>query len=68
MSQYMVTARIQGFTPDQMAKAFRGATGHSSGVVSASVVAIGGETWDDYIRNATEGLKILFFIGLRGCV
>lgn len=72
LCQYMVTAKLSGLTPDQMLAtqgengAIKGATGHSQGVVTASVIAMGGQTWDDYIQNACEGLKVLFFIGLRG--
>lgn len=66
MCQYMVTARIQQLTPDQMTSTLKGATGHSQGVVTAAVIAMGGATWDDYIKNAQEGLKVLFAIGLRG--
>lgn len=64
--QYMVTGRLLGFTPTEMAQRMRGATGHSQGVVTAAVISMGGSTWDDYIANANEGLKILFYIGLRG--
>lgn len=63
----MATSRILGFkTPDEMARKMKGATGHSQGVVTATVIAMGGQSWDDYVRNACEGLKVLFAIGLRG--
>lgn len=68
MAQYMVTARLQGLQPDQMAQRLKGATGHSQGVVTAAVVAMGGKDWDEYCKNACEGLKVLFSIGLRGYV
>lgn len=68
LCQYMVTARLQGLTPDGMAKAIKGATGHSQGVVTAAVVAMGGKDWEEYIDNACKGLKVLFSIGLRGWV
>lgn len=66
MCQYMVTARLQGLAPDQMTKIVKGATGHSQGVVTATVIALGGSSWEEYIKNAQEGLRVLFAIGLRG--
>lgn len=67
MCQFMVTGRILGYkTPKEFATSMKGATGHSQGVVTATVIAMGGDSWDEYIQNACEGLKVLFSIGLRG--
>ena len=67
LAQYMATSRILGFTtPDAMANRMKGATGHSQGVATAAVIAMGGKDWDEYVKNACEGLKVLFAIGLRG--
>lgn len=72
LSQYVVTAKILGLTPKEMAAKFKGATGHSQGVVTAAMMAIdldGTDAWDSFNQIAAhKALKMLFYLGLRGCV
>jgi fatty acid synthase subunit beta len=70
IAQYLVTARALDFEPDAFRDRLKGATGHSQGVVTAAVIAMstGAKGWDGFVENALEGLKVLFFIGLLGCV
>ncbi|GAA93988.1 uncharacterized protein L969DRAFT_81472 [Mixia osmundae IAM 14324] len=73
LAQYAVTAKILNLSPDQMlarqddaTSGILGLTGHSQGVVSATVTAMGGSSWAVWTENALKALEVLFFIGLRG--
>lgn len=63
--QYVIACRVTDLTPGQMRSAFKGATGHSQGVVSAVAIA-SSESWDDLEANIAKAVKHLFYLGLRG--
>lgn len=63
--QYVVACRITDQTPGQMRALFKGATGHSQGVVSAVAIA-SSNTWEDLDQNILKAVKHLFYLGLRG--
>lgn len=44
---------------------FKGATGHSQGVVSAVAIAVS-DTWQSLSDNIVKATKLLFYLGLRG--
>lgn len=63
--QYVVSCRVTDKTPGQMRELFKGATGHSQGVVSAVAIAAS-SSWDELDENILKAVKFLFYIGLRG--
>ncbi len=65
LAQYIVSCRVTDLTPGQMRSLFKGATGHSQGVVSA-VVLSSSDTWETLETNILKAVKLLFYIGLRG--
>lgn len=71
LSQYVVTAKVLGLSPSQMTAKFKGATGHSQGVVTAALMAMdfgNNADWQTFDAAAQKALKVLFYIGLRGSV
>ena len=68
--QYIATARALGLSPEEMRSKFSGATGHSQGVVTATIISkqLDGKGWEAFENAALEGLKLLFYIGMRGLV
>ncbi|KAI5478179.1 fatty acid synthase subunit beta [Pseudohyphozyma bogoriensis] len=71
LSQYLVYGLSSGLSPHAFGALFKGATGHSQGVVSACVVARkypadGQGGWQPFYDAAVEGLEVLFQIGLQG--
>jgi fatty acid synthase subunit beta len=48
-----------------MRSLFKGATGHSQGVISAVAIA-SSDSWDSLEANILKAVKHLFYIGLRG--
>jgi fatty acid synthase subunit beta len=63
--QYVVSCRVTDLSPGEMRALFKGATGHSQGVVSAVAVAAS-DSWDSLHANILKAVKLLFYIGLRG--
>lgn len=63
--QYVVSCRVTDLTPGEMRSLFKGATGHSQGVVSAVAVA-SSDSWESLNANIAKATKLLFYIGLRG--
>jgi fatty acid synthase subunit beta len=63
--QYVISAKIADLTPGEMLARFKGATGHSQGVVSAVAVAAA-TSWESLEENILKAVKLLFYIGLRG--
>lgn len=64
-AQYVVACRVADVHPGQMRSLFKGATGHSQGVVSA--IAIGSsDSWESLETNIFKAVKHLFYLGLRG--
>lgn len=64
LAQYLVSCRVTDITPGQMRALFKGATGHSQGIISA--VAIASSTDSTLVDNVLKAIKHLFHIGLRG--
>ncbi|WVQ81978.1 hypothetical protein IAT38_004105 [Cryptococcus sp. DSM 104549] len=65
LAQYVVSCRVAGLNPGEMRERFAGATGHSSGVVSAVAIA-SSSNWASLEANILKAVKQLFFIGYRG--
>lgn len=65
LAQYVVSCRVTDLTPGQMRSLFKGATGHSQGIVSAVAVA-SSHSWDTLEANILKAVKHLFYLGLRG--
>ena len=63
--QYLVACRVANLTPGEMLSLFKGATGHSQGIVSAVCIAAS-TSFESFTENALKALKWLFFCGLRG--
>jgi fatty acid synthase subunit beta len=64
-AQYVVACRIADVHPGQMRSLFKGATGHSQGVVSAIAIA-SSDSWESLETNIAKAVKHLFYLGLRG--
>ncbi|BGP17655.1 hypothetical protein JCM10213_004639 [Rhodosporidiobolus nylandii] len=74
LAQYVVYGKGSSLGPAELAAKFKGATGHSQGVVSALVIAReypaakadGSDAWEPFYEQALRGLTVLFQIGLQG--
>lgn len=74
LAQYVVFGKGHHLGPKELADKFKGATGHSQGVVSAAVIAAsypaqvadGSDAWEPFYEHALEGLTVLFQLGLQG--
>ncbi|KAL7423454.1 hypothetical protein Q5752_001034 [Cryptotrichosporon argae] len=65
LAQYVVSARVADLSPGELRSLFKGATGHSQGVVSAVAVA-SSSSWEELEESILKAVKLLFYIGLRG--
>ena len=65
LAQYIVACRVTDVHPGQMRSYFKGATGHSQGVVSAVAIA-SSSSWASLEENVIKAVRLLFLIGLRG--
>lgn len=65
LAQYLISCNVTDVSPGQMRQLFKGATGHSQGVVSAVAIATS-DSLESFHANALKAVKLLFFIGLRG--
>jgi fatty acid synthase subunit beta len=65
LAQYVVACRVADLHPGQMRSLFKGATGHSQGVVSAVAIA-SSDSWESLEDNFAKAVKHLFYLGLRG--
>lgn len=65
LAQYLVSCSVTDLSPGQMRDLFKGATGHSQGVVSAVAIATS-DSLESFHTNALKAVKLLFYIGLRG--
>jgi len=65
LAQYLVSCRVTDVNPGEMRSLFKGATGHSQGLVSAVAIASSG-SWESLESNILKAVKLLFYIGLRG--
>ncbi|GAA5825048.1 hypothetical protein JCM11251_006076 [Rhodosporidiobolus azoricus] len=74
LCQYIVYGKGSSLGPAELGAKFKGATGHSQGVVSALVIAReypadkqdGSDAWQPFYEQALRGLTVLFQIGLQG--
>lgn len=73
LAQYIVYGKGLNLGPNELGQKFKGATGHSQGVVSAAVIAReypaqveGVDAWIPFYEQANHGLSVLFQIGLQG--
>ncbi len=65
LALYVVSCRVTDLNPGEMRALFKGATGHSQGVISA-VATAASDSWESLGINVLKAVKLLFFIGLRG--
>lgn len=65
LAQYVVSCRVTDVSPAEMRERFKGATGHSQGVISAVAIA-SSDSWSNLYENILKAVKQLFYIGLRG--
>ncbi|OCF76033.1 fatty acid synthase subunit beta [Kwoniella mangroviensis CBS 8886] len=65
LAQYVVSCRVTDLTPAEMRSSFKGATGHSQGVISAVAIA-SSDSWQSLNGNILKAVKHLFYVGLRG--
>ncbi|KIR78245.1 fatty acid synthase subunit beta, fungi type [Cryptococcus gattii EJB2] len=65
LAQYVVSCRVTDLSPAEMRERFKGATGHSQGVISAVAIA-SSSAWSSLYENILKAVKQLFYIGLRG--
>jgi len=61
---FKVTCHILGYTPEQMHKTLAGVTGHSQGIIIATLVAAA-TSWESFDKLGLECLSILQSIGAR---
>jgi fatty acid synthase subunit beta len=73
LAQYVVFGKGHNLGPKELGEIFKGATGHSQGVVSAAVIAAkypaaeeGKDAWEPFYEHALQGLTVLFQMGLQG--
>ncbi|KAK4046932.1 fatty acid synthase alpha subunit Lsd1 [Microbotryomycetes sp. JL201] len=74
LAQYVVYGKGANLGPAELGQRFKGATGHSQGVISACVIAStyppaktdGSDSWEPFYEQALYGLTVLFQIGLQG--
>lgn len=74
LAQYVVFGKGSNLGPHELGAKFKGATGHSQGVVSAAVIARSyppqqagvADAWEPFYEHALYGLTVLFQIGLQG--
>jgi fatty acid synthase subunit beta len=64
LCHYIVTCKALGAHPGEIRELFKGATGHSQGVVTATAIAAS-EDWPSFFKAAKNALTILFWIGCR---
>jgi fatty acid synthase subunit beta len=65
LAQYVISCRVTDLNPGEMRDLFKGATGHSQGIVSAVAIAAS-DSWETLEVNVLKAIKLLFYIGLRG--
>lgn len=65
LAYFAFLGKSLGRTPGQFLEIFGGLTGHSQGIIVAAAVAAV-DTWEDFQHAATNAIKILFWIGVRG--
>ncbi|TXT15634.1 hypothetical protein VHUM_00137 [Vanrija humicola] len=63
--QYVVSARIADVSPGELRELYKGATGHSQGIISAVAIAAS-TSWESLYENIEKAVRLLFFVGLRG--
>lgn len=63
--QYLVACRVAKVTPEELRSRFKGATGHSQGLISAVCIAAS-STYQSFFENTKKALRWLFYSGLRG--
>ncbi|KAJ1969223.1 fatty acid synthase alpha subunit Lsd1, partial [Dispira parvispora] len=64
LMHYVVMCRVLDLTPGQVRRNFVAATGHSQGIVAATVIAAS-DSWESFYTNAERGLGLLFWMGTR---
>nr|ODN98836.1 hypothetical protein L204_02800 [Cryptococcus depauperatus CBS 7855] len=65
LAQYVVSARVCDLSPARLRDSFKGATGHSQGIISAVAIA-SSSSWSSLYENILKAIRHLFYIGLRG--
>ncbi len=64
LSHYLVSLRTLGMQPGELARLWRGTTGHSQGIMSSVVVAASA-TEAAFTRNSAQAVRYLLWQGLR---
>ncbi|KAF7591456.1 hypothetical protein BBP40_001559 [Aspergillus hancockii] len=62
LAWYRAVGRVLGSTPAQMQAALAGTTGHSQGIVTATVTAVA-QSWTQFDTLALDALRLLLAIG-----
>lgn len=62
LAWYRVVGRVAGATPAQLQTSLAGTTGHSQGIIPATVISIA-ETWSQFDELALDALRLLLAIG-----
>lgn len=60
---YALTARLLGFTPGELRDSFKGATGHSQGLVTAIAISEA-DSWASFSETMNKSISLLFLIGV----
>ena len=64
LARYAMLCERLGKTPGQLRSSLKGTTGHSQGILVATVVALA-DSWEDYFAAARDAITVLFWIGVR---
>ncbi|RAK71483.1 beta subunit of fatty acid synthase [Aspergillus fijiensis CBS 313.89] len=62
LAWYRVVGRVAGVTPAQLQTALAGTTGHSQGILPATVIAVA-QSWTQFDALALDALRVLLAIG-----
>ncbi|KAL9056394.1 MAG: hypothetical protein Q9162_002985 [Coniocarpon cinnabarinum] len=64
LAHYMVLCKVMGVDPLYVREHFKGATGHSQGIVTAAAIAAA-DSWESFDERAAQAITLLFWIGCR---
>jgi fatty acid synthase subunit beta len=64
LAHYVVLCKVMGYDPGYIREHFKGTTGHSQGIVTATAIAAS-DSWDGFAQKGADALKMLFWIGSR---
>lgn len=62
LAQYCAACKALGMTPGELRSHFRGTTGHSQGLVIATVISMA-DSWHSFYEVARLAIEVLFWLG-----